>query len=52
MYTHSTGVTDTLESYLVRCRAGYYVYHRIDHPVAKMVVSGTPPSCSVRCTPT
>ena len=40
MYTHSTGATDTLESYLAKCRAGYYVYHLIDHPVEKIVVSG------------
>ena len=41
LYTHSTGVTDTLESYLATCRAGHYVYHLIDHPVAKIVVSGS-----------
>ncbi|MGV0739698.1 nuclear transport factor 2 family protein [Mycobacterium syngnathidarum] len=32
-YTHSNGVTDTLESYLAKCRSGFYVYKRIDHPV-------------------
>jgi uncharacterized protein (TIGR02246 family) len=40
IYTHSTGATDSLESYLAKCRAGYYVYHRIEHPVAKIVVAG------------
>jgi uncharacterized protein (TIGR02246 family) len=32
-YTHSNGVTDTFESYLEKCRSGFYVYHRVDHPV-------------------
>ena len=38
MYTHSSGATDDLESYLAKCRDGFYVYHRIDHPVTKIVV--------------
>jgi hypothetical protein len=38
-YTHSNGVVDTLSSYLDKCRAGYYVYHRIDHPIDRIVVS-------------
>jgi ketosteroid isomerase-like protein len=40
VYTHSTGVTDTLESYVAKCRDGYYDYHRIDHPVTKVVLHG------------
>lgn len=40
IYTHSNGGTDTLESYLAKCRDGFYVYHRIDHPVTKVVVVG------------
>lgn len=40
MYTHSNGVTDTLESYLEKCRTGFYVYHRVDHPVTRVVVTG------------
>ena len=40
MYTHSTGVTDTLEEYLAKCREGFYVYHQVDHPVTKIVVVG------------
>ena len=40
LYTHSTGETDTLESYLAKCRAGHYVYHRVEHPVTKIVVCG------------
>ncbi|WP_433559602.1 NAD(P)-binding domain-containing protein [Pseudonocardia xinjiangensis] len=39
-YTHSTGDTDTLESYLEKCRAGFYDYHRIDHPVDRITVVG------------
>jgi ketosteroid isomerase-like protein len=38
MYTHSNGVTDTLRSYLEKCRDGFYVYHRIDHPITKIVI--------------
>ena len=40
IYTHSTAVTDTLGSYLEKCRAGYYVYHRIEHPVSQVVIAG------------
>ena len=40
IYTHSTAVTDTLASYLEKCRAGYYAYHRVDHPVDRVVVVG------------
>ena len=40
MYTHSSGTTDSLESYLRKCRDGFYVYHQIDHPVTKIVVTG------------
>jgi ketosteroid isomerase-like protein len=40
LYTHSNGVTDTLESYLAKCRDGFYVYHRVDHPVTNIVVTG------------
>ena len=40
MYTHSNGVTDTLESYLKKCRDGFYVYHQIDHPITKIVIAG------------
>ncbi|GAA3065433.1 hypothetical protein GCM10010464_32220 [Pseudonocardia yunnanensis] len=39
-YTHSTGDTDTLESYMEKCRAGFYTYHRIDHPVDRITVVG------------
>ena len=40
IYTHSTGVTDTLGSYLEGCRSGYYDYHRIEHPVDRVVIVG------------
>jgi ketosteroid isomerase-like protein len=39
LYTHSTGITDTLDSYLGKL-AGYYVYHSIDHPITRIVISG------------
>jgi ketosteroid isomerase-like protein len=32
-YTHATGVTDTMDSYLEKVRAGFFVYHFIDHPI-------------------
>jgi ketosteroid isomerase-like protein len=40
IYTHSNAVTDTLESYLEKCRNGFYVYHAVEHPVTKIVVLG------------
>ncbi len=40
VYTHSTGATDTLESYLEKCRGGFYVYHRVDHPIERIAVVG------------
>jgi len=39
-YIHSSGVVDTLESYVTKCREGYYVYQRIDHPVDEIRVYG------------
>ncbi|MFD4441954.1 nuclear transport factor 2 family protein [Nocardia sp. NPDC058519] len=40
LYTHSNAVVDTLDSYLEKLRTGFYVYHRIDHPVHRIVVAG------------
>jgi ketosteroid isomerase-like protein len=40
IYTHSNGATDTLASYLEKCRSGYYIYHAVDHPVTKIVIAG------------
>jgi uncharacterized protein (TIGR02246 family) len=39
-YTHSNGAVDSLDSYREKVETGYYVYHRIDHPVDRIVVSG------------
>jgi ketosteroid isomerase-like protein len=39
-YTHSDGTLDDRGSYLAKCRSGHYVYHRIDHPVDRIVVTG------------
>lgn len=40
IYTHSSGGTDTLASYLDKCRSGHYVYHAVDHPETKIVITG------------
>ena len=32
-YSHSSGDTDTLETYLDKVRSGFYVYHKIEHPI-------------------
>ncbi|MGI5131148.1 nuclear transport factor 2 family protein [Pseudonocardia sp. CA-107938] len=39
-YTHSNGAVDSLDSYRERVESGFYVYHRISHPIDKIVVSG------------
>ncbi|WP_431969828.1 nuclear transport factor 2 family protein [Nocardia sp. bgisy134] len=39
VYTHSNADVDTLDSYLDKLRSGHYVYHRIDHPVTRIVVA-------------
>ncbi|MFE5793963.1 nuclear transport factor 2 family protein [Streptomyces sp. NPDC056503] len=39
-YTHSNALVDTLDSYRDKLRTGFYVYHRIDHPVDRIIVSG------------
>ncbi|MFE5896934.1 nuclear transport factor 2 family protein [Streptomyces sp. NPDC056488] len=39
-YTHSNAAVDTLDSYREKLRTGFYVYHRIDHPVERIAVSG------------
>ena len=39
-YTHSNGVVDTREAYLRKCAEGYYVYHRVDHPIDRVIVLG------------
>jgi ketosteroid isomerase-like protein len=39
-YAHSSGVRDTKQEYFAKVRSGYYVYHRIDHPVERIEVLG------------
>ena len=39
-YAHSSGVRDTKAEYFGKIRSGYYVYHRIDHPVERVEVLG------------
>ena len=39
-YTHSNAVVDTLDSYLAKCRDGFYVYHSVAHPIDKITVIG------------
>jgi ketosteroid isomerase-like protein len=39
-YTHSSGVRDTKAEYFEKIRTGYYVYHRIEHPVERVEVAG------------
>jgi len=40
VYTHSNGLVDSLQSYLMKCREGFYVYHRIEHPIDSVRVIG------------
>ena len=39
-YTHGNGDVDTREDYLRKCAEGYYVYHRVDHPIDRVIVLG------------
>ena len=39
-YAHSNGVRDTKAEYLEKVRSGYYVYHRVEHPVERVTVVG------------
>jgi 3-hydroxyisobutyrate dehydrogenase-like beta-hydroxyacid dehydrogenase len=39
-YTHSNGDVDDLASYREKCESGYYVYHRVEHSVDRIVVAG------------
>jgi ketosteroid isomerase-like protein len=40
-YTHSNGVVDSREAYLKKCADGFYVYHRVDHPIDRVIVLGS-----------
>ncbi|WP_225634568.1 nuclear transport factor 2 family protein [Streptomyces solaniscabiei] len=39
VYTHSDAQVDSLDSYRDKLRSGFYVYHRIDHPVDRIIVN-------------
>ncbi|QYN03619.1 nuclear transport factor 2 family protein [Pseudomonas protegens] len=39
-YAHSNGVVDTVDSYLKKCRDGFYVYHHIEHPIDSIRIEG------------
>ncbi|MFE5286774.1 nuclear transport factor 2 family protein [Nocardia sp. NPDC056611] len=39
VYTHSNAEVDSLDSYVEKLRAGFYRYHRIDHPVTRIIVT-------------
>src|SRR5947209_6223325 len=39
-YAHSNGARDTKAEYFEKVRSGYYVYHRIEHPVERVEVTG------------
>ncbi|GAA5110541.1 nuclear transport factor 2 family protein [Haloechinothrix salitolerans] len=40
VYTHSDGSRDSVDSYLDKCRSGFYVYHQVDHPVDEVLLAG------------
>lgn len=40
VYTHSNAVVDSLESYLEKCRNGFYDYLSVDHPVHRISIVG------------
>lgn len=40
VYVHSSAGVDTLDSYREKIESGFYDYHRIDHPVHRIVVAG------------
>lgn len=40
VYTHSDGSRDSVDSYLDKCRSGFYVYHQIEHPVDEVLLAG------------
>ena len=49
-YAHSSGVRDTKAEYLAKIERGYYVYHRLDHPVERGEVAGNTAVVSGRMT--
>lgn len=40
VYTHSDSARDSLETYLTKCREGFYTYSRIEHPVEDVLIAG------------
>jgi len=40
VYVHSSGTVDNLDQYLGKCRAGYYIYKSIDHPIDEIRIIG------------
>ena len=40
VYTHSSGNVDSATTYLEKLRSGGVVYHHIDHPIEKVLLSG------------
>jgi len=40
-YAHSNGVIDTVDSYLKKCREGFYVYHQVEHPIDSIRIEGS-----------
>jgi ketosteroid isomerase-like protein len=39
-YAHSSGARDTKAEYFAKIESGYYVYHRLEHPVERVEVVG------------
>jgi ketosteroid isomerase-like protein len=39
-YTHSNAERDTRDSYLKKVADGYFRYHRIEHPIERIVLVG------------
>ncbi|MGV0739700.1 nuclear transport factor 2 family protein [Mycobacterium syngnathidarum] len=39
-YAHTDGSRDTLDAYLGKLASGTLTYHRIDHPIAQVLIAG------------
>lgn len=39
VYTHSNADVDSLATYTAKIESGHYVYHRIEHPVDRVIVA-------------
>lgn len=40
VYIHSSATVDTLDSYREKLDSGFYVYHRVEHPISRVVIAG------------